>query len=223
VAIGEIASLRRRWVAFLIDGGVIVAPIVVTTGGGVYLYMRYERRRSGSDSVHVPDISPGTGRVSVFRRVGESRKWALVFEAASLPIEIRLRNWRSPGMRALSLRRADARTGGPVTVRSALVRKGVEMAWRELNRRAQRPFDDRFREDRRLIMADLDEIRRRHADDREARERAMTEVFKRHHVTPWASCGRGLLGGVLLQLSALCSERNQTLPDRVAGIVVVRD
>ncbi|MBV8217143.1 MAG: hypothetical protein JO325_01655 [Solirubrobacterales bacterium] len=49
------------------------------------------------------------------------------------------------------------------------------------------------------------------------------EVFKRDRVRPWASCARGLPGSVLLHLPALWTERNQTLPDRVAGVIVVRD
>jgi len=57
----------------------------------------------------------------------------------------------------MGLLRADVRTGGPVTVRSLLVRKAVVTAWQDL------------------------------------------------------------------YLPALWSERNQTLPDRLAGIVVIRD
>ena len=201
----EIASLRRRWLASLIDGGAVVAPVVLATGGGVWLYMRYDRQ------------------FAAFRRFGESRQWAFALQAASLPIEIRLRNWRSPGMRAMGIHRADARNGGPVTVRSVVVREAVVTTWREVVRRALRPSEERFRERRRLIEEDLEEIRRRHADDRDARDRAMQEVLKRYGVRPWATLSRGLLGFLPPYLPALWSERNQSLPDRLAGIIVVRD
>jgi hypothetical protein len=83
------------------------------------LYSTYVSHRDGANAEPWPDE-----RVpAAFRRFGESRWGQLALEAASLPLEIRLRNWRSPGMRALGLRRADARTGGPVSVRRALVRR----------------------------------------------------------------------------------------------------
>jgi hypothetical protein len=40
-------------------------------------------------------------------------------------------------------------------------------------------------------------------------------------VRPWGPCGRALLGLVPRYLPALWSPRNQTLTDRVAGILVV--
>jgi hypothetical protein len=127
-------------------------------------------------------------------------------------------------MRIVGLRRADAQTGGPITVRSSVVREVVVTAWRGLIRRAQRPAEERFRERRRMMEADLEEVRRQHPDfDDAARQRAMTEVLKRHGVSPWGSCVRGLLGIVPPCMPALWSERNRTLEDRLAGIVVVRD
>ncbi|MGO9888710.1 MAG: hypothetical protein ACLP0L_12495 [Solirubrobacteraceae bacterium] len=51
----------------------------------------------------------------------------------------------------------------------------------------------------------------------------MFEVAKRYRLRPWSSCGRGLAGLVPLYLPALWSARNQTVPDRIAGIVTVRD
>ena len=218
----EIASLRRRAAASLIDAGVILTPILLASGGGAALYMWYRGRRSGPENGDAQDLA--LDRVpEAFRRFGESRLGQFALEAGSLPIEIRLRNWRSPGMRALGLRRADARTGGPVTVRSALIHKAVVLTSRGLNRLQRRGFDERFHERHRLMNADLDEARRIHAGDRDARERAMREVIKRYSVTPWPACGRALLGIVPLYVPALWSARNQTLPDRVAGIVVVRD
>lgn len=219
----EIASLRRRFLASSIDGVVMCGPIMLTLGGGTWLRLKYHRRRSGSDAMEEPGISPGEGRLAAFGRFGESRRWRLALQAASLPIEIRLRNWRSPGMRITGIRRADARSGGPVTARSVVVREAVVTAWRELIRSIQRPSDERFREHQRLMKADLEEVRRRLGSDPDARDRAVAEVSKRYRVTPWTSCGRGFLGTLPPYLPALWSERNQSLPDRLAGIIVVRD
>ena len=204
-----------------------LAPIALAVGGGAALYSRYVRYRhgAGADDRHSADAQPWPDeRVpAAFRRVGESRGGRLALEAASLPLEIRWRNWRSPGMRALGLRRADARTGGPISVRRAVVRRAVLTASHELTRAAQRRSWERFRERQRRMKADLELARLHHPDDREARERAMREAFRRHRVTPWGSFVRAWLGSAPLYLPALWSERNQTLPDLVAGIVVVRD
>jgi hypothetical protein len=219
----EVASLSRRLLASLVDGVVTVTPVVLATGGGIWLYLWYDRRRSGSNAVKGPNISPGDGPTAAFRRFGESRRWQIALSVGVVPIEVRMRNWRSPGMRVMGLRRADARTGGPVTVRSLLVRKAVVTAWQDLVRRALRPSDERFRERGKLMRADLEEARQRLADDPEALDRARREITKRYRVTPWIFCSRGLLSSTPLYLPALWSERNQTLPDRLAGIVVVRD
>ena len=221
--VAEIASLRRRCLASVIDGVVTVTPVVLVAGGGVWLYLWYDHRRSGSDAAKGPDISPSDGRMAAFRRFGESRRWQIALSVGAVPIEVRMRNWRSPGMRLMGLLRADVRTGGPVTVRSLLVRKAVVTAWQQLVRRLLRPSDERFRERAKLMRADLEEARQRHADDPEALDRARREITERQHVRPWISCCHGLLSATPLYLPALWSDRNQTLPDRLAGIVVIRD
>ena len=92
----------------------------------------------------------------------------------------------APGDRAMGLRRVDARTGGPVSVRSALIKKAVQTAARELNRSVQRPFRERSLERTRGLKAELKEAREIRAGDREAQKRAMAEVFKRNRVRPSA-------------------------------------
>lgn len=53
--------------------------------------------------------------------------------------------------------------------------------------------------------------------------RATLDLSKRHRAMSASGCGRALLGSVPLYLPALWSASNQTLPDWIAGIVVVRD
>ena len=58
--LGEAAAIAphgRRLLAYLIDGVVILAPVVLAVTGGILLRLRDDRRRSGSDAVKVPDIS----------------------------------------------------------------------------------------------------------------------------------------------------------------------
>jgi hypothetical protein len=94
---------------------------------------------------------------------------------------------------------------------------------RELRRPVNRPFERRLAERLEVVEAELAEVRRIHADDDEARGRASLDVYRRHGMGPVGSFGRALLGIAPLYLPALWSPRNQTLPDRIAGIVVVID
>ena len=214
----EIASLQRRALASAIDGAVLVLPAALAAGGGVWLYMTYRDRRSGEE-----DPRFDFAERLPFRHLAEPR-WRFAMWALAAPIEIRLRNWRSPGARAMGLRRVDARTGGPVSVRSAVIRNVVDTASQELYRLVQRPFQARLSERHRAVQAELRELRRTRGDDDDAQQRAsIKEVYRRHNLRPWSSCARGLLGGVPKYLPAFWSARHQSLPDRVAGIVVVVD
>jgi len=122
----------------------------------------------------------------------------------------------------MGLQRVDARTGGPVTIRSVLIRSAVDTASQELNRRVQRPFNERLAERQRAVYAELRALRRTHVDDDEAqlRER-IREIYRKHNMKPWGGCARGLYGLIPRYLPALWSARNQSLPDRLAGIIVV--
>jgi uncharacterized RDD family membrane protein YckC len=214
----RIASLRRRALASLIDTVVLLLPVMVVAGGGVWLYMTYVGRRSDEE-----DRPLDFAERLPFRRLGEPRG-RLAMWAVSAPIEIGLRNWRSPGARAMGLRRVDVRTGGPVSVRSAVMRNAVDTASSELNRWLQRPFNERFAERQRALQTDLSELRQAYPDDDEGELRARTrEVYRRHNLRPWEGCVRGLFGVVPKYLPALWSARNQTLPERAAGIIVVVD
>jgi hypothetical protein len=204
----EIASLRRRGVASVIDLGVFVPPLVLAGLAGFGLYEAFGGdERDGSS----------------YRRALQSQRFQLASVAVSALLGVALRNSRSPGARVLGLRRADARTGGPVSVRSALGHVAVDTASGRMNRRALRPLRQRAEERLKVIEAELAELRRIHAGDDEALRRAMFDLSKRHRATSAGACGRVLLGVVPLYLPALWSARNQTLPDRIAGIIVVRD
>jgi hypothetical protein len=220
----EIASIGRRVMARVLDAAAFLIPLLLVGVAGAGLYHLYRRRRATGDEASDPFDAP---ELPLVRSVGESTASRLGFVAALLPVEVAIRNWRTPGDRAMGLRRVDARTGGPVSVRSALIRVAVHAASRELSRRFQSPLQQRSLERTRGLKAELKEAREIRAGDREAQKRAMAEVLNRSRVRPSASCGRALLSGTLgsvpLYLPALWSARNQTLPERIAGIVTVRD
>ena len=117
------------------------------------------------------------------------------------------------GPRATGLRRVDARTGGPVSVRSTLIQSLLRAASGQLNRLVTRSYRQRYEDQRPAIHAELDELQRTHADDDEARRRATLEVYRTHGMTPSRSCGRAvllaLLGLAPNYLPPLRSERNR--------------
>jgi hypothetical protein len=81
------------------------------------------------------------------------------------------------------------------------------------------------RRQRRLeaLQPELAEIRRAHADNPEAQARALKEFNKHHRVNPAGSCLAPLLGATVMEAPVLWSPLNQTIPERLAGIVVVQD
>jgi hypothetical protein len=109
-----------------IDAVVLVPATVAIVGGGVVLYTR---RRE----VEPEDVDPG----DVAERL---RRWRWGILVVTLPLAVRGRNWRGPGYKILGLRAADARTGGPVTLRSAIIRWGVATAFGQLSQQGARAW-----------------------------------------------------------------------------------
>jgi 60Kd inner membrane protein/RDD family len=204
-----VASRRHRVAAGLIDAAVFGPPIVAVSIGAGWLYVWY-RRGNGRD------LGQG-GPVPL------STRWNLVIWGASAAVRVSIRNWRSPGDRALGLRRVDVRTGGPLSVRNALVEQSVVIASGQLRRRLMKPWLTRSQRRLEALLPEMKQIQREFADDREAREQALKAFYKRNHVNPAASCAPSLLGAILMYAPGLWSPLNQTLPERLGGIVVVQD
>jgi hypothetical protein len=205
----KVASLPQRLGAAVIDAVVLGVPVVVVSGGAMALYLWWGRRR-GRDVDHM-----------------RSFEWTIrsnaVIWTASAALRVPTRNWRSPGYRALALRRVDVRTGGPLSARHVLVEQLVTMASGELRRRVMKPWMTRTKRRLEALKPELAEVRRVHADDREAQKRALKEFYKRNRVNPAASCAPPLLGVAVMQAPVLWSPLRQTIPERLAGIVVVQD
>jgi hypothetical protein len=205
----KVAPLRRRLAAGAIDAVVVVGPIGGALGGAAWLRTCYRRWR-GQDDGAIPELR-------------QDRRWGTVSAAASAGLQVGARNWRSPGYRALGLRRVDVRTGGPVTVRSAIIQAAVSDLLSRTIRSLIQPWQARRMERLQAIQAEMKEAQRTHAGDREAQQRALMEIFKRENVNPLTSCLPAVLVGTLPQVTRVRSPLNQTLPERLAGTVVVRD
>lgn len=121
------------------------------------------------------------------------------------------------------MRRVDVRTGGPLSARNVLVQQLVVIASGRLRRRLMNPWVTRNKRHLEALRPELAQIRRENADDPEAQRRASKEFYKRHRVSPAASCAPPVLGATVIQAPVLWSPLHQTIPERLAGIVVVQD
>lgn len=198
----RVAPLWRRLAAVMIDGVVIGTPMA---GGGavaLFVHMKWGRGRDvGAWSPHKP-----------------SRWWRLVSVVASLAFDIRTGNRRSLGYRALGLRRVDVRTGGPVSIRSVLIRSAATATANQLIPLLRGPSEER-RHELAAAHGEMDALQHAHAEDGEA----MPNDFERHHAFTARSCLLPLAPMVLVNVWAVFSPLNQTLWDRLAGTVVVEE
>ena len=146
--------------------------------------------------------------------------WALRLggDVALLPT----RNWRSPGYRLAAIRTVDARTGGPVSVRSELVGQLVTIVCERLTRRALAPVTRAHERRHEAARRRIEEARRAH-EGPEAAERAVMEAIRSEQVSCLPALATGAAPSALRALSALLSPRRQTVDERLAGVVVVRD
>lgn len=160
------------------------------------------------------------------RGLAEGNVWshpALTGALASL--QLTGRNWRSPGMRALGIRRVDARTGGPVSARSAAIALVLETGSQRISTALAQPAVARART--RQLSAN-DEIERMRAsrpdDDAEELWRDAAAIRKRLGARNRTWMLPRMLARIATeQLPALGSGRRQTLTQWLAGTAVVLD
>jgi hypothetical protein len=135
------------------------------------------------------------------------------------------RNWRSPGMRAVGIRRVDERTRGPVSFRNAYIGLLVQTSSQGISRAFDQPANERA--EARRSAAD-DEIERMRAsrpdDDPEELMRDAAAIRRRHGASTctWM-LPRMLMRVAVERLPALWSRRRQTLTERLSGTIVVHE
>lgn len=194
----------------LLAGGVDVALIL--TAGGVI----------GAATVKWTD-GPLTERGwRVFTEMVTPRRvrafgWAV--RLASLPA----RNRRGPGKALVGIRTVDARTGGPVTLRSAVISQVVELARERLVGRVRAPTMRRHERRQAEARRRVQEVQAAHAGDPETIQAATLQAYRDTKVNCLAPLATGLPVSLVMPLTALLSPRRQTVADQLAGIVVVRD
>ncbi|HTU32123.1 MAG TPA: YidC/Oxa1 family membrane protein insertase [Solirubrobacteraceae bacterium] len=220
----EVASLRRRAFAALVDLVVILAGIDAL----LVLVVKRKARRLDRDQPRRATAkfhaAATFGRRAA--RLYESKPGQVLLHVISITlVEVPLRNWRSPGARIAGIRVVDARTGGPVTVRSAILGEEFGKVFGLLirpltNRLRRRSEADRAR--LRELQPQIESLGRQYADDGAARQKAIMDLYKAHHVNPLGSTLWTFPGVLLMPLTALFSPTGQTLRQRVSGTLVIR-
>jgi hypothetical protein len=218
----RVASLRLRLLAGVVDAGLLIGGGIATIGLTIASFAAYERVR-GSDG-HDTEGDPEASSPRFPREYPQSRQFQAALWGASAGLAIATRGWRSPGLRVVGLRRVDARTGGIVSVRSALTGVFYDQAWQAVTNSL---FGSRARRERdRLISLgpQIKAIEREHASDPETGHRATMKLYRDSGVTPFGGCGLLLAGPILSQATlALRTRGGRTVRDRVTGTSVVID
>jgi hypothetical protein len=217
----RVASWRRRLLAGTIDALVVLGPIAALIAAMV---KSSSLRRSGSRTLSGLGRKSGLSAQSVTDAITSHER---ELAAAGLAFGVLSRNWRSPGARIAGIRRADARTGGAVSVRSAIVAGGVKRGWEAGAKRLLGPAQERSKSqleaNRRMLEAELEELERRYVSDPEGLERERAALVARRGTNPFPSCLLAAAGPLSLLLTARLSPRRQNIAELIAGIVVVED
>ncbi len=243
----RVVSLRERLLAAVVDAAVVGLGMAVVVGLGIGAAVAYARVRGEDDEDNadqdededVEDASPlrsrGDGDLDdqadrsrgIYHRTGEFLQSPLVGAAlrgAGAGLAIANRNWRSPGFRVVGLRRVDARTGGPMSVRSVLIGVLFDQARQASTRPLFRSRAHRERDRLRELAPQLKEIEHKYEADLHAQQRAMKEFYRANQVNPVAGFAWVVAGQILSQLVLAIAIRNgRTAYDRLTGTIVVSD
>jgi hypothetical protein len=201
----KVASVRRRLAAASID---TVGMLVITVGPFALMVARHERR-NGVEPFSIPWLD-------------WLQKSRALNKALSLAGTVAMRNRRSPGRRIAGIRAADAATGGPVSVRASTIRHITGTALSEFVSSLTRPMQVRNMERLKALGPETMETARMNRTDPAAR-RALLEQSRLAQNSCLGCLIPLLFVSGVNYLPALRSPLNQTLPERLAGIVIVAD
>jgi hypothetical protein len=215
----QLAPLRLRFLAALINTAIALAALGLTLGAWVLVAGRVLDRRSPRRGR--PRSEAGDARALAARL--QATRTQLVFRLVGLGVTLVATGHRSPGFRGLGLRRVDARSGREVTRRQELVSNATRDAWRIMTNRLFAAANVQDSLDRQKMHSEMEAARRQHGDYREALQGAMTRIYTTNKVDPRASCLRVLLRFLLAMSIELpvWSSLKQSLPDRLAGTIIV--
>jgi uncharacterized RDD family membrane protein YckC len=168
----------------------------------------------------------GAAAVAWWRESTDSSQVNRLITAMTWPMRlasIAIRNWRSPGRRVAGIRCVDARTGGPVTLRSAVVAELVGSGWTRIAGPLVMQVNATGGPAREAARRRIEEVRRTHAGDIARIHEETMRIYREDNVSCVPTL-LAMLGTASVQpLSALLSPRRQTFLERLAGTVVIRE
>jgi hypothetical protein len=215
----QLATLRRRFLAALLNAAIAIAALALTLGVGVLVCGRVLDRRSARRG---RTRAEGEAWKALSARL-QSTPAKLVLHLVGLAITAVATGHRSPGFRLLDLRRVDAHSGGEVTRRQAIVSSATRDASRIMSNCLFRAAKVDGSLDHEKLHSEWDAARREYAADREAMQRAMMSIYRANKADPRVSCLRALprvLFAIATELPVWSSQK-QSLPDRLAGTVII--
>jgi hypothetical protein len=215
----EVASIRRRALAGVFDLLTILTAVAAWLAG---LIWRSKRRASDTGS-RLADEDSWLRKVG---RLVQSKAWrAGALRGAAGLLSIPLRNWRSIGARVAGIQTVDARSGGPVTIRSAVRGALVNVAWRRLIGQLTVPLEARAAADhaqRQALEPQVRELLCPHAGDHAAQLKIREEFDAAHHIKGNTELPWRVASAVLMPLTSVLSRRRQTIRQRLSGTLVIR-
>jgi uncharacterized RDD family membrane protein YckC len=215
----EVASLRRRFVASLLDVLVGLLALVLTIGAGAGIVTVLRRRRVS----FLRGLVSGSANVPI--RL-QSQPLKAILRVAPFTVPLLAKERLSPGFRILGLRRVDARTGESVSRRQRLIRAATRQTWQILCRRLVPVPKTQASAGHEELRSEIELAKRRYINDQQALQREVMGIYNDKRVgSSHMSCLPVLWRislMVAIELPVFWSPRKQSLVDRLAGTVIVR-
>jgi hypothetical protein len=204
----RVAPMRRRFAAVSIDLVVVLFGLGVCVGAST----RMDPTRSGR-------VKRAGGLVL---KVVGSKEGMLTSRLVSFVLTVLLAGRPGPGARMLHIRLLDARTGGPLSRRQALLRVSVREAWRILAHRILPSPGDR------PLQATTEKpqipgvTQSLSAEPQQELQREMRIVHQTQTIQmPWGRILGRLVFANLVYIPILWTPLHQGLPDIVAGTAIL--
>lgn len=229
------ASLQLRLAATAINTVSALGALALTIAAGVLAYRLFAKRRSEPDGpLHAvfddPSAEPvRAGRQLDWQRFAEALQTRPVkfgLQVLALAATLRRRERRSLGSRLLGLRLVDARSGGEPTSRQRLVRAVARRSWQALHQRLLPVRTPQAPLDQEKVRSEMAAARSAHADDPQALQQAVMQVYRENRVQTRVSCLPALARMPLIAAIDIPLPRSplaQSLVDWLSGTVVVVD
>jgi hypothetical protein len=175
----RVASLRRRFLASLINLLVGLLLVVVAVGAVVGMFRVAAKWRINFK----PLRGLGSADPNTLAQL-QSRRIQFILHGVAFAGSVLSKERRSPGFRLLGLRRVDARTAGDVSRGQEIIRAAARQAWRILCRRFLPSPKTRASPELEKLESDLQDAHRRYANDQAALQLEIMRIYQENKVAP---------------------------------------